>query len=141
MSDLERPIPENDEAQLKTILKLEESESLPQKVKELYWQVSRTARRLGFAVTGHELLLIAMLLNRAEPEQPKSFLDIVRANKVKRDDRVIAKFRGDWKWGWYKGTKQNKVLVQLDDESAEDRQIGPTLVRLPTKDELATIGE
>jgi hypothetical protein len=115
---MDRPIPEEHEGLLKSALKLEENNELPKEVVELYWDTTRTARRIGQAVSGDLLVTICLLANRATPADPKSFLD--------RDA---------------KSTRSGKVIVQLDDDTAEDREFGPTLVRRPSRAERKLIGE
>jgi hypothetical protein len=139
LTDLERPLPEEHEALLKTILKLEPDSSLPDTLVELYWDAARTARRIGCNV-GHELLItICLLANRATPAAPVSFLDVAKQTKV--GSRVLARFRGDWRWGVYHGTVGVNVRVEIDDDTAEVREFAPTSVRLPSREELKKIGE
>jgi hypothetical protein len=122
---------------LKTALKLEENNELPKEVVELYWDTTRTARRIGQAVSGDLLVTICLLANRATPADPKSFLD----RDATTGERVLAKHRDEWTWGTFKSTRSGKVIVQLDDDTAEDREFGPTLVRRPSRAERKLIGE
>lgn len=136
-----REMNESHEALLKTALKLNENDELPENVVDIYWQVETTARRLHLGIGCSELLLVALFSNRPTPEDPVSFMDLVYANKVHLNDRVVAKFRNQWRWGWFKGVKDDKVVVQLDDDTAEEREFAPTGVRIPSKDEKRKIGE
>jgi hypothetical protein len=137
----ERPISEEHEAILKTALNIEESEPLPDNVRELYWDVERTARRIGGRVDGALLVFIAVWSGRPTPGEPVSFLDVIKTKAIKVQGRVLARHRNEWHWGKYKGVKGKKIVVQLDDDTAEDREFHPTVVRLPTRDEVKTIGE
>ena len=132
----DRPLPEHHEGLLKVALKLEESANIPQEVVDLYWDAERTARRMGHHIGGTELVLICLLANRATPPDPVSFLD----ENAKLGDRVLAKHRRDWRWGTFKAKAGKKIIVQLDDDTGEDREFNPTAVRFPTREELSLIG-
>lgn len=140
MRDTDRPIDENHEQALKQILRLSESETLPDNVVELYWDVNRTARRLGFSLSDRELLLILILVNRPVQEPPASFLTLIKDKAVAVGDVVLAKHRDEWHWGNYKRMVGKQVLVQLKDDTGEDREFQPICVRLPTKEEKDKIG-
>lgn len=134
---MEREVPEEHAGLLKTALKLEENDNLPKHVVELYWDAARTARRIGQPVSGDLLVTICLLANRATPPDPVSFLD----RKPVGGERVLAKHRDEWHWGTFKRVNNKKVIVQLDDDTAEDREFGPTQVRRPSRAERKLIGE
>lgn len=136
----ERPMDESHEQMLKKVLKLSEADPIPENIKDLYWDIVRTARTLGFSISERELLLILIIANRPVQESPVSFFDLVIEDAVKTNDRVLAKWRDKWRWGTYKGISSDKVVVQIDDETAEDRKFGPTFVRLPTQKEIDKVG-
>ena len=142
MNDTERPMVEEHEAMLKTALKLGPSDILPAKVVDLYWEFTGTARRIGHPIGGRELVTICILSGMPTPENPISFIDAVNAGKVKLEDIVLAKFRRQWRWGRYQGynSAQKRILVQLDDDTAEVREFNPTGVRFPIKEEMDSIG-
>lgn len=131
------PLPECHEGLLRTALKLEEGDQLPDKLIELYWDAERTARRIGCRLDNNNLVTICLLANRTSPANPISFLDV----SAKHGDRVLARFRGEWRWGFFKVKKGKCIVVQIDDDTAEDREFHPTSVRFPSKEELKLIGE
>lgn len=133
----DRPIPEEHEGLLKSALKLEENGELPKDVVELYWQTTRTARRIGQHVSGDLLVVIALLAGRATKPDPVSFID----REPVAGERVLAKHRDEWHWGVFKRVNGKSVVVQLDDDTAEDREFGPTQVRRPSRAERKLIGE
>lgn len=138
----EQPMDESHEAQLKTCLKLDQETPLPEAVVDLYWEVARTAHRLGGRVGMSELVLIVMLANAAPAPDPVSFLD--EKDYVQKGDRVLAKFRKQWRWGRFvrMDERETKVIVSLDDDPGEnERAFAPTGVRYPTREELKSIGE
>lgn len=131
---------------LRTAIGADHTGVLPAEVEEKYWELERTMRRLGLRISGTELAFLTVLCGMAPPPAPKSFLDIVNADGVQIGDRVIAEFRKKWQWGRYAGIDTSvrslpKIKVELDDETAEIRLIGPTKVRLPRPGEMKKIGE
>ena len=136
---MDRPLPEHHEGLLKTALKIEQEKALPSDIIELYWDAERTARRMGARLDSTSLVMICLLANRATPANPVSFLDETNA---KHGDRVLAKFRGDWRWARFKRFNGKVVIVQVDDDPAvEDREFYPTSVRWPSKEEKKLIDE
>lgn len=131
------PLPEHHEGLLRTALKLEVDAELPDKLVELYWSAERTARRIGCRLNENNLVTICLLANRTTPASPVSFLD----QNSKHGDRVLARFRGEWRWGTFKVKRGKNIVVQIDDDTAEDREFHPTSVRLPSREELKLIGE
>lgn len=140
---IERPIEESHEQKLKTILGISEGSTLPARVVDLYWKTARTCRKIGEPIRPSNLVVMAMMLDMAPPPPPVSFIDEIESKNVAVGQAVLAKFRNQWRWGVYvkyeKGLK--KVVVQLSDESAEERKFAVTSVRLPSKEELEGIGE
>lgn len=138
---IEPAMPESHEARLKTALKLNECDDLPKEVVDLYWEVTRTARRLGSPVDARELILVCMLANKPSRPDPVSFLD---HGDLQYGTRVLAKFRNQWRWGKLVRVdkRQKKVVVSLDDDAgADERTFSPTNVTLPSNEELRGIGE
>lgn len=133
----DRPIPEEHESLLKSALKLEESSGLPKEIVELYWEATRTARRIGQNVSGDLLVTICLIANRGTRPDPVSFLN----SNPTLGERVLAKHRDEWHWGTFKRVNGKQVVVQLDDDTAEDREFGPTQVRRPSRAERKLIGE
>jgi hypothetical protein len=138
---IEPAMPESHEARLKTALKLNECDDLPKDVVDIYWQVARTARRLGAPCDTSELLLVCLLANKPSRPDPVSFLD---NTELEYGTRVLAKFRNQWRFGkLIRVDKQTKkVIVSLDDDpGADERTFSPTSVTLPSHEELKGIGE
>ena len=134
-------IDENHEAILKTLLKFEPHAALPPDIVEMYWDVERTARRIGKNLSEHELILIVMLAGRPTQADPVSFLD---EHEIQTGDRVLAKYRGKWRWGRFVRHDQEtkRIHVTLDEDNGEDeRKFSATSVRFPTREELKSIGE
>lgn len=132
---------ENHEAILRNALKLEPNTVLPSDVVDLYWDVERTARRLGQNLSVHELILVVMLAGRPTQENPVSFLD---ETNLKVGDRILAKYRGKWRWGRFVRQDQQtkRIHVALDEDNGEEeRKMSATSVRFPTREELKLIGE
>jgi hypothetical protein len=131
----EHPIASDHEAVLKSILRLDETEDLPPEVLSGYHDLRRCLGRVGEPVSTQSLVLLCLLLNRPSPPDPVSFIDV----KAEPDTRVLAHYRGSWRWGTFKYYRGRKVFVQVDDDTATVREFGPTKVRVPTKTELATL--
>lgn len=132
-----REILDTHASRLKTALRIEEDQDLPEEVQELYWRVERASRVIrNGGVTDDGLILIAVLAGGGEAPVT-TFIDTAR--ELDRGDRVLAKFRGEWTPGCYYGIKHNKILVTLDDDIEPQREFAATAVRLPSKDELALI--
>lgn len=132
----DRPIDESHEALIRTALKLEGDTPLPEAVVSTYWDTERTARRLfRRGLNDTELILVLLLAGRPTLEKPVSFLD----EKAEPGDTVLAKHRGKWQWGIFKSYKGKSVVVQLEDETAEDREFDAISVRRPAREELETI--
>ena len=137
----ERPMDESHESLLRTALKLGPEDPLPENVVDIYWDVARTSSRMGGTMSHPLLVLVVMLSGKGTPADPVSFLD---EKDVSRGDRVLAKFRGKWRWGrWVLvDLADKKIHVQLDEDAGEDiRKFQPSSVRWPTRDELKSIGE
>lgn len=138
---MSRPIYDVHEALLRTALNITEDGVLPENVVELYWDYARTYSRLGLPIDPAAIAHIVVIAGRAVQDPPTSFLDI--AGQLDRGAKVVAKFRNKWRWGQFIEIDEadKRVLVQLDDDTAEIRKFQPTSVRLPTEEELADIGE
>ena len=63
MNWMDRPIGDDMEARLKTVMRIQEDEPLPITVRKKYWEVEGICRRLGGPVTDRELILIGVILN------------------------------------------------------------------------------
>ena len=137
MTDRDRPLPDYHEGLLKTALKLEPTDDLPADIIDLYWSTERTARSVGCRIGNEMLVTICLMASRTTPANPVSFLD----EKPRHGDRVLAKFRNEWRWGVYLRTHGKAIVVQIYDNTAEEREFGPTHVRWPSKEELKLIGE
>lgn len=139
---MQHPMPEHHEVLLKALLRLNEEDSLPPAVEDLYNELRRAMRICGAFVNENQLILIPILLNRVERPEAESFLDTVAANLVARDELVVAKWRGKWQFGRYISTdvKRKKVRVVLEDETGEEREIAAGEVRLPTAGECEVMG-
>jgi len=130
------------EGKLRTALKLSPEQAIPTEVLEIFDDVTRTARMLGFQFGDRELLLVAMLAKMPTPADPLSFLDTAKTCEV--GTRVLARFRNQWRWGRFIRVNgfDKKIEISLDDDEGTDkRSFQPTSVRLPTREELKLIGE
>ena len=139
-------IPEEHEQLLRTAFGADHTGVLDADIEEKYWELERTMRRLGLRISGTEIAFLVVICGMAPPPPPKSFMDVVNCEGVKNGDRVIAEFRKEWQWGWYRGLDVSvksmpKIKVELDDGASEVRRIGPTKVRLPRPGEKLKIGE
>jgi len=134
---------EEQEALLKTAMRIDERRRLPAAARELFGEIKIAFDRVGVHYVSPEILgLIPVLLNRVARPEPKTFFDEVQEHgDVKYGVRVVAKFRNKWQAGIFHAIEKGKVIVQLDDDTAEERKLGPTAVRLATKDDLRKIGE
>jgi hypothetical protein len=130
----------NHEALLKTALRLQEHEPLPTEIVERYWEVSRTFRRLGETVRGQDLAWIAILAGRPVPKAPTTILDVIKDGQLVRGGRVLGLWRDEWKFGRYVKSRGKKVIVVLDEGPPEEREFGPTEVRIPDRNELSVVG-
>jgi hypothetical protein len=142
----EQVISQDQELLLKTAVNIPENEPLPERVVELYWEVNRTARRLGLPMSKDMIAMLVVLCGFAPKPDPVSFMDDIEHGLVQHGDRVLGEFRSKWRWGWYRGVdnsapSRKKVKVEFDDGNSEVRSLSPTKVRRPTKEELTKIGE
>lgn len=136
-------ISEEDEALLKTALQLDPRRKIPQDIQELYGEIKITLGRLGqHTMTAEMLAMVPVLANRVARPAPRTFLDEIKDHgDVKYGTRVIAKFRNTWVAAKFSRLENGKVVVVLDDDTAEDRKIGVTNVRLATREDLKQLGE
>ena len=138
-----RPLPELHENQLKSMLRLEPFDELPSNVTDLYWEAERCARRVGMAITHHELIAIILLLDCAPPPHPQSFLDVVEREEPEYGARLVVEWKGSHHFAKYISTHRadKKICVEVDGDSADNRMIHPTKVRLASREELQAVGE
>ena len=136
-------ISEDHEALLKTALQLDTRKNVPAKALEMYGEMRTSLRRLGCHMSLEMIALVPVLLNRVARPEPQTFVDQIAAaeEEVKFGTRVVAKFRNKWQAGRFIRLDNGKVVVVLDDDTAEERNIGVTNVRLATKADLVKIGE
>ena len=134
---------EDQEARLKTALGLDGRRKIPQEAMELWRDLRISLGRLGQQTMTTEMLaLIPVMLNRVVRPTPQTFLDEVKENgDVKFGTRVVAKFRNAWHAAQFIRLEKGKVVVVLDDDTAEKRSLGVTAVRLATNEDLEKLGE
>ncbi len=105
---------------------------LPKRVLEQYWRTKRLADRSNITLDIRDLMYVA--LNCGEPlpgERPETFLDVARRLDLKFGAPVVCKWRNGDKDGVFQSiTGDGKVLVQLNDGTAEAREFDPEKVRL-----------
>lgn len=134
---------EEQEALLKTAMQIDERRKLPEDARELFGEIKITMDRLGIHYVSPEMLAwIPIILNRVARPEPKTFFDEVQEHgDVKYGTRIVAKFRNKWQAGHFHAIEKGRVIVQLDDDTAEERKLGPTSVRIATKEDLQKIGD
>ena len=142
MPDREIVVSEEHECFLKTVLQLDERRKVPQPALELYDEIRTSLRRVGAGITEREIAMIPVLMNRVARPGPKTFLDEIQEHgEVKYGTRVVAKFRGKWHAGRFIQMNNKQVVVVLDDDTAEERKLGLTSVRIATREDLELLGE
>jgi len=138
MSDFDKPLPETHESLLKCGLRIEEHDTIPPEVVELYWKFERLCRRVTRrAVQDDQIPLLLLLAGHGIQGPPTTFLDSDPA----RGSKCLVRWKGDWRWAEFHGNKGRKVLAQVLDENAEVREFKLIDVRAPVKEELESIGE
>lgn len=141
---LDKPIGEEMEAKLKTVLKIHETDPLPEKAIFMYWRIAEIARRLGSPVNDYMLIMFGIFMN-VDPEEvdDRSFEVIVRERNIHHGAEVLAKFKNQWRWGRYRkiDRKEERVYVELDDDEADVRRFQYHSVRLPTEADRSQRGE
>jgi len=137
----DRPLADGHEALLKTALKLGANDPLPPEIIKNYWEVVTTMRRLGENVGTKDLAWIVLRAGASTPPTPLTFLDVVSRGGVKPNGRILARFRNDWEFGRFKRVRGKKVIATLDATAHTERELSPTEVRLPLREELVAIGE
>jgi len=137
---MDRPIPDDDAAILRTIFKLPEDVSLDDETAVAYWQLSRSLRCAGHPVTPRDLAYLAVLLHRPTPPAPLSILPLIAEGRIAVGDTVCVYFRDEWVSGIYESMKGKKVIVTLHTSPEVRREVVATTVRPATRDELVSIG-
>lgn len=122
---------------LRTVLGLDKHLAVPRPALELFEEISRSRRRVGYSMTSEVIALIPVLLNRVVKPEPDTFLDLP---DVAPGARVVAKFRNKYRAGVFVKIEKDRVLVAFDDDSGEVRKLGPTFVRLASNEDLKKIG-
>lgn len=135
--DLDRPIQEDHENQLRTLFQCKYPDKFPEEVIFAYWDMERTLRRIGEPLFNRDLAYIAILMQKPEPAEAVTFLDVINAGDIHAEDIVVAHFHKQWKLGRYLGfnTESRKVRVALFDDGGEERLFQITSIRLPSKEE------
>lgn len=126
-------VPQQHEAILRKMLLLEVGPELPLDLKKAYLRRRRLADRGGLRLGETDLIEVALDygLGLPEEDEPQDFMDVLKENTVHLGTNVEVKWRfGKHVPGKYQGTKNQKVLVLLDDGTGEVRQIDPAKVKL-----------
>lgn len=134
---------EEQEGLLKTALQLDERRKIPQLALDMYTELKVSLDRVGVHTLSNEMIaLIPVMLNRVARPAPKTFVDECQEHgDVKYGTRVVAKFRNQWRAGRFIRMEQSRVIVILDDDTAEERKIALTNCRLATDEDIKKIGE
>jgi hypothetical protein len=144
MDKKEIVLSEEHEALLRTALQIDDQRrNTPDEALEMYQELRVSLRRLGCSMSVEFIALVPVLLNRVARPEPQTFMDEIKeaTDEVKYGTRVIAKFRKKWQAGRFLKMAGSQVVVVLDDDTAEERRLGPTAVRLATREDLKKLGE
>lgn len=134
----DRPMDEEHEAMLLRLTGQDVNGSLPDRVREVYWELKKIADPIRARIEPITLAWIVMLANSAPKETPESFLD---EKNVKRGDPVVVKFRGRYRLArWIENDKHEKKVIAAMDDDGEERRFSPTNVRLATEADLEAVG-
>lgn len=117
------------------------SGSIPERVVDIYWDLSRTLRKVGLNVTEREIALVCVLAGMPSPDPPVSFLNAIEEYGIAPGDKVLVKFRKKWRWAIFSQLKDGKVVAQIEDDLAEDREFLITNVRVPSLEEKQSLLE
>ena len=135
---------EEHEALLRNALQIDDQRrNTPQEALDMYQELRVSLRRLSRPMSVEFIALVPVLLNRVVRPEPQTFVDEIKeaAEEVKYGTRIVAKFRGTWQAGRFIKLSGKQVVVVLDDDTAEERRLGLTMVRLATSDDLEKLGE
>ena len=68
--DRERPLRAEDEAKLRTLLGLKDTDELPSEIKDAYWQHARLWQRLGYTMMADALLVSIVIQGKCTAPAP-----------------------------------------------------------------------
>ena len=122
---------EQHEALLRTACGITENDPLPTQLVDWYWVLKRAADRLSVPITERDLAWLILFSQSTVPSPPEATFMALTGN-LPVGTPVEAKWRYNrWTTGTYQGiTRRGMILVQLDDGTAEVREIKPESVRL-----------
>ena len=126
-------IPERHDGVLRTLLGIEPGPELDIEIKEAYLRMRRLYDKVSFNLGEHALIQIAVECGASADALEQNFLDVIKEHegKLSLGTDVMVKWRfGKEVLGKYQGTKRDKVLVVLDDDTGQVRNCHPNNVRL-----------
>jgi len=95
--DRERPLRAEDENKLRTLLGLKDTDELPPKIKEAYWQHARLWQRLGYTLMADALLVSVVVQGECTAPAPATvpwLVAAVREGSVKNESTVQVSIGG-----------------------------------------------
>lgn len=132
------PMDEEHEAMLLRLTGQDVNGILPDRIREIYWELRRIGDPIRARIEPITLALIVMLANDAPKPPPESFFD---ETDVKRDDPVVVKFRGRYRLArWIANNLHEKKVIAALEDDGEERRFSPTNVRKATEADLAAVG-
>ena len=120
-------VDEQHEQVLKNLLCLPPGPVLPDSVEEVYWLRKEMMDKQGAPFTPSDLATIAIECGAERKRHVPSFHDVLPRDL---DTPILAKWRGEEVSGWFKGVRDQDIVVVLDDDTAEERLMRAAHVRL-----------
>ena len=124
---IEKDLPAADEAKLKTIYQLGESESLPRRLLDVYWTGKVILDRTGCGVRDDVFLtMICMLAGGVPMPPPPTFGRRARDGEIARGTPVLINWRGEPILGTFVGVAYEGIVVDLngDERIVKDELVG-----------------
>jgi hypothetical protein len=120
---MDKEVPENHAAVLRTICGFGEFDELPAKMQTKYWEWKRILQRDNAGVSREHLWMLAFTLGYGKPlerELKTSIVDLWARGKVRREAQVIVQWRNGERSGVLKRVdSQNRCIVQMDGDADE----------------------
>jgi hypothetical protein len=129
-----RTMNDEHEAKLKTLLRLQPAEALPESVVNWYWTYKELADRIGACnLTDEALIYIVMqAVPQDLPSEPaETFLNVLADNpEIHSGATVLLRWqRGQWVESQFIGVNGDKQIVVM--YRNEERTVSPDRVKLP----------